>query len=367
MINLGVYVSASKVVEKTTGVGKHSIGMIKSLCKNKEVNLILFGSYEVLNNPFFLFKSLKFYSLPYKTRFLELSWKVINWPKIDNYIPNVDAIYVPGEELVSSQKYNIFFTIHDTYNFLQNPKNLRKLMLKHSYRLYLKKVCNILTVSHFSKKKISELFLQPKNKITVLGNSVGFDDENLKLIKKNNKKIFEKYITIGGPLNEKKGGEHIINLCSYIESKDKDINIYIIGGIDKVFIDVFKNAELKRTKIFGHAELSEVKIIELLYNSICYLQLSNVEGFGITVIEAMHLGTPVIINEIPSLIENTNGSAICCNNKNIAFIAEEINKFKNDKDYRDKIVNLGYRNASKYTWDRFSKILISLIKKTISI
>tara|TARA_X000001036_G_C20638332_1_gene790093 strand:- start:471 stop:1571 length:1101 start_codon:yes stop_codon:yes gene_type:complete len=363
MINLGVYVSASKVVEKTTGVGKHTIGMIKSLCKNKEVNLILFGSYEVLNNSFFLFKSLEFYSLPYKTRFLELSWKVINWPKIDNYIPNVDAIYVPGEEFVSSEKYNIFFTIHDTYNFLQNPKNLRKVMLKYSYRLYLKKVCKILTVSPFSKKKISELFLQSKNKITVLGNSIGFDDGNVKSIKKN-KKDFEKYITIGGPLNEKKGGEHIINLCSYIESKDKDINIYIIGGIDKIFFDVLKKAELKRTKIFGHAELSEVKIIELLYNSICYLQLSNFEGFGITVIEAMHLGTPVIINEIPSLIEITNGSAICCNNKNVALIAEEVNKLKNDKEYRDKIINLGFNNASKYTWDRFSKILTSLIKKT---
>ena len=78
----------------------------------------------------------------------------------------------------------------------------------------------------------------------------------------------------------------------------------------------------------------------------------------------MHLGTPVIINEIPSLIEITNGSAICCNNKNIAFIAEEVNKLKNDKEYRDKIVNLGFNNASKFSWDRFSEILISLIKKT---
>ena len=35
MINLGVYISANRVVEKTTGVGKHTIGMIKSLYQNE--------------------------------------------------------------------------------------------------------------------------------------------------------------------------------------------------------------------------------------------------------------------------------------------------------------------------------------------
>ena len=362
MINLGVYVSEAKVIEKTTGVGKHTIGMIRALSKIKNINLFLFGSYEVLNNPLFIFKDLKFFSLPYKTRFLEFSWKIIQGPSVDSFIPAVDAIYVPGEELVVSKKYKIFFTIHDTYHFDKNPKNLRKIILKYFYKLYLKRSHRILTVSNYSKMKILKQFSIPESKVTVLGNSIGFNDQSVKLIEKNTKD-FEKYITIGGPLNEKKGGEHIIKLCSYIESKDEDIKIYIIGGIDKIFLDIFKQAELKRTKIFGHVELSELEIIELLHNSICYLQLSNAEGFGITVLEAMHLGVPVIINEIPSLIEISNGCAICCRNENIDSIAEEINKLKNDKNYRDKFVNLGLYNASKYNWDKFSDILVSLIKK----
>ena len=48
---------------------------------------------------------------------------------------------------------------------------------------------------------------------------------------------------------------------------------------------------------------------------------------------------------------------ICCRNENIYSIAQEINKLKNDKNYRDIIVNLNLYNASKYTWDNFSDIL----------
>ena len=71
-----------------------------------------------------------------------------------------------------------------------------------------------------------------------------------------------------------------------------------------------------------------------------------------------------LFNEIPSLIEISNECAICCRNENIYSIAQEINKLKNDKNYRDKFVNLNLYNASKYNWDKFSDILVSLIKNS---
>ena len=50
MLKIAVYVSPSKVVKKTTGVGKHTVEMIKALSKENKVSVILFGSYEVENN-----------------------------------------------------------------------------------------------------------------------------------------------------------------------------------------------------------------------------------------------------------------------------------------------------------------------------
>tara|TARA_Y100000591_G_scaffold263705_1_gene236893 strand:+ start:80 stop:724 length:645 start_codon:yes stop_codon:yes gene_type:complete len=209
---------------------------------------------------------------------------------------------------------------------------------------------------------IHEKFSEPKSKFLVLGNGLGFK-KNIYNLKKNNR--YGSYITIGGPINNKKGGRQILKLCSYIESIDNELDIYIIGGIDVGYLNIYEEYNLKRTKVFNHGQLSDEEVIELLYNSLCYIQLSNVEGFGMTVIEAMHLGTPTIINQIPSLIEISNGSSMVCDNKNIPGIMNRINKIKNDHRFRSELIKSGMRQAKKYQWEKYSKVLKSEIIKSL--
>ncbi len=363
MIKIGVYITERNVVEGASfGIAKHTIGMINALRKEKNVEIILFGSYVIKKNPCFLFKNFQFYSLPFKTKLLELSWKILHWPIIDRYIPNIDALYVPGEQIVPSKKYKIFYTIHDTYHFEDYKWRVRMELLKLSYKIYLRRVYKILTVSNFSMDSIQQIFSEPKSKFLVLGNGLGFK-KNIYDLKKNNKS--GSYITIGGPINEKKGGWQILKLCSYVESRDNELDIYIIGGIDVGFLNTYKECNLKRTKVFNRGQLSDEEVIELLYNSLCYIQLSNVEGFGMTVIEAMHLGTPTIINQIPSLIEISNGSSMVCDNKNITGIMNRISKIKNDHSLRSDLIKSGIRQAKKYQWEKYSKALKSEIIKSL--
>ena len=103
------------------------------------------------------FKNFQFYNLPYKERVLELMWKIFHWPSVDKFLPNIDVLYVPGEQLVPSKKYKIFHTIHDIYHLKDSKWRLRIKLLKFSYRTYLPKVYKILTVSNYSKK-IIEMF-----------------------------------------------------------------------------------------------------------------------------------------------------------------------------------------------------------------
>ena len=76
-----------------------------------------------------------------------------------------------------------------------------------------------------------------------------------------------------------------------------------------------------------------------------------------TVIEAMYLGTPTIINQIPSLIEISNGSSLVCENKNIYEIINQINKIKNDDSFRRNLIKSGIRHAKHYQWENYSKFL----------
>ena len=91
--------------------------------------------------------------------------------------------YTFPEEHVISTNFKIFYTIHDTYQFIEHKINLRKMLLKKAYKWYLReKVEKVLTVSEFSKNEISKILKVNLDDITVLGNSLGFDKNSYKEI-----------------------------------------------------------------------------------------------------------------------------------------------------------------------------------------
>ena len=55
MIKVGVYISEKSVIDgASSGVAKHTIGMINALNQEDNFEIILFGSYKIRENPSFL-------------------------------------------------------------------------------------------------------------------------------------------------------------------------------------------------------------------------------------------------------------------------------------------------------------------------
>ena len=241
------------------------------------------------------------------------------------------------------------------------------MLLKKAYKWYLReKVEKVLTVSEFSKNEISKILKVNLDDITVLGNSLGFDKNSYKEIETDSLTSDNKnYIVIGGPIHVKKGGESIIKLCNALEKKRSDVNIYITGGLDQKYQRTFREAKLTNTKIFS--VLASNDIIKLVKNALCYIQLSNFESFGIMVIEAMYLGTPVIINNAPGLLEISKGNSIICNNNDTDDIILKIESLENDENYRNEMIKNGIAHASKFNWSSLAKLLVTEINKTIKI
>lgn len=360
-LKLGIYVSLLKVISKTTGVGKHTISMIHSLLLRDNVEIILFGSFEIKHNKDYLFQDLEFYSIPFSTRILELSWKLFRYPCIDQYIPEVDAIYIPGEELVCSKKYKIYFTIHDVYQFIEKPINIRKYLLKKSYSRYLKDAFKIITVSDFSKNEIIDHFKLKSKDILVTGNGLGLDIQNFKKI--NNEIRPKNQIVIGGPIHNKKGGKYILKLCEELNLFYPSLKVFITGGIDKNYVNKFQKLNLINTKLFKKAEMEDHELISLISESICFVQLSIYEGFGISILESLALGTPTIINDTPSLRSIFGSYSVLIKSNDTDLIIDNIMRFRDDIVFRKKNINQSSEILSKHNWEYLSYKLINFINE----
>lgn len=91
----------------------------------------------------------------------------------------------------------------------------------------------------------------------------------------------------------------------------------------------------------------------LLYGAATILLYPSLyEGFGLPVLEAMAVGTPVITSSTSSLPE-VGGQAVSYVKPNdLDDIEEKVRKLMEDNTERERLKKLGFAQAKKFSWDK---------------
>ena len=82
------------------------------------------------------------------------------------------------------------------------------------------------------------------------------------------------------------------------------------------------------------------------------LSPSLYEGFGLTILEAMACGTPVITSNVSSLPEVAGDGAILVNPTDIEAITQAVFRLQKDSVYRQNLINQGLTKAKTFTWQK---------------
>lgn len=113
-----------------------------------------------------------------------------------------------------------------------------------------------------------------------------------------------------------------------------------------------KYLELKLSGRYSVFEFpSSEKIAEVFNESLALLYLSNYEGFGIPIIEAMATGLPVIAKRVSSIPEVAGNAGILLDECNPEIVSSEIDKLILSQKYFDVVSDNSIRQANLFSWD----------------
>lgn len=218
-----------------------------------------------------------------------------------------------------------------------------KILCYHSKRL--------LTISEFSKDEISKFYKIEREKITVIPCAWQHYSRC-----KSDYSIFEKYPEL------KHYGYYfaISNIAKHKnfswvikEAKINPEEIFVFAGATnpRYFSEKIDSLEQPNIKYLGYISDGHAKA--LMENCKALLYPSFYEGFGIPPMEALSIGTQVILSDIP-VHRETYGMTVHYLNPNKPDL--ELNEILKEKvDERERVLNL-------YSWSRSAEIIYQILK-----
>jgi glycosyltransferase involved in cell wall biosynthesis len=220
-------------------------------------------------------------------------------------------------------------------------------------RLLARKAQHVITVSEFSRKELVEFLHLPKDKVSTTRNSgehvLGFGRDETILERHNLQK--GAYILGVGSRNVNKNLDGLIGAMSFLG--DMEIILAIAGGANsRVFGDVNRTGGQIRELGF----VSDGELRSLYENAACFVFPSFYEGFGIPPLEALTLGTPVVVSRAASLPEVFGDAALYCDPHSPRDIASKIRdalqgKAPSGEVARSYAGRFNWENCARQTWD----------------
>ncbi len=338
------------------------------------------NTYKLFYNGFGLktFEQFQFINAQYKqtripNRILNLLIKIFGIPKIESLAGETNHVFMPNPNLVALRSTTkLTLVIHDLSPLLMPEFYSLKSRIWHRL-VNIKKLCKradqIIAVSEYTKKSIVEICGVDPNKITVAHLGVDHDryrpniDQSVMRGVRNKYLLPQEYLLFVATIEPRKNLIKLIEAFNMLQGNE---HLVIAGKFGWNYNDVISqinnSPKNKQIHLLGYVPESDKPA--LIKMAKVFVWPSIFEGFGLPVLEAMAVGTPVVTSNVSSLPEVCEESALLVDPYNSAHIAKVLHEVLNDKQLREQLSMKGLAQASKFSWDKTVEVIKNSLYKS---
>lgn len=266
-------------------------------------------------------------------------------------------------------------TIHDVIHWVYR-KSLRpaqriyaEVMLRRAASL----ADRVITVSEHSKKDLVRLFHLDPNKVSVIYNGVDpdFYPADSAAVESVKTLLAEKYGVRGpfflyvGMLKTHKNLMRLMRIFLRLRAEKKiQSGLVLIGqgaeGSSEVSLLKDCSEDIK------HLSKIEFGDLRFFYQAATALvHPSLYEGFGLTILEAMACGAPVLTTRRASLPEVAGDAALYMDGEDETEMASRLTEMDGDEALRKRLSEAGFLQVCRFSWDKAARETAAVYKKVL--
>lgn len=344
-MNIAINILPLKTAHKDRGIGYYTKNLIEFLKKDPSITIQEFTNIkevkhtDVVHYPWF---DLFFHTLPIRKTFPTIA-------TVHDVIP-----------LKFSDHYPV--GLRGKLNF-----QLQKLALgncRHILTDSKRSKDDIANYLKIKNEKISPIYLAANNEFRILS-----DTELLRFKRKLN--LSDEFILYVGDANWVKNLPFLIEGFNEIirQSGFSSLKLVLIGGVFLKKVEDINHPELESLKqvnrmidrlhlegrIIRPGNITTDELVAFYNLASVYVQPSLYEGFGLSVLEALSCGTPVVCSDRGSLPEVGGEAVVYFDPTNLRqFVLVMIDVLEN-KSLQSKLSNLGLKRAENFSWEKLAE------------
>ncbi len=270
--------------------------------------------------------------------------------------------------LLSKNSDNVIMYSGPYYNLFKIP------VTSYAYDALYTKAENENIKYKFVKSVLAKEFLEEKGYDNVHVVGVGLDTDGFKEKVEKDSKVekIEKYMKNNkcllyvGAISDRKNFPFLIQVFKEINKMHPDIKLVIVGKGDRSYIKKYtKDLDKQQRESIKFAGAVDNKQLRYIYPlAKVFLLPSKQEIFGMVLLEAMYLGTPVIssLNGGSKTMINTDENGIVIEDFDVDKWVEAINKYLTDIGFRNEILHNARKTIEdNYTWDKIAQKMLAVI------
>jgi glycosyltransferase involved in cell wall biosynthesis len=355
-MRVAAWFSGARPGPVATGVGKFYARMVGGLAAQPDVQLQILGDASehqrsrrgpVAAGPL---DHLPYRQLPWPRRLGSYVVQPLGLPTVERFCGEVDWLYCPREVALPTARAKLAVTVHDLYALESSAgrggqplwrQRLRRTLLRQT----LQRATLVVADSEFTAGRIAEIFPHLAAPVRIIGCGV---DAALLAHRPSLPTFSRPYFVAVGGLTHKKGAEYLLALADRLPSLFADHDLVVLGPVEPAYLH--RAAATPALRVFPRG-LSDLEVADLVANARVSLTLSRYEGFGIPVLEAMALGTPVIVSDRASLPEVAGEAGIVLPPQDTDALLDALWRLESDPVLRAAQVAAGRARAAEHTWD----------------
>lgn len=256
---------------------------------------------------------------------------------------------------------NAISAIHDVGCWDCPSKNKR--YMTFYFKLMYRKAAlgnkKVVTVSQFSKERISKILKKNSSEIAVIYDGLSDCFANFcynieqDMKAKEIYRLPEKYILCLSTLEPRKNMRLLIEAFSELTKEKKiDTNLVLAGRKGWLMDDLLSNLDKKTVDRIHFTGFVDDDLLPYVYrNAQIFVFPSVYEGFGVPPIEAMSMGIPVISSDAASLPEVLGNAAYYFENQNLEDLKKQIVVVMNLPEKKMNMTKkAGVKQAQLFNW-----------------